>query len=166
MEENNKPETTEIKDISQYDDQSETDKEQNSDDPYRDMIFPSLVTRVKALMIDLVVILCIFSLASLIIDKFDQTPIFVRVLIFIFCIYLYEPLLITLYGGTIGHHLVKIGIRKVNHPEKKINLLQASVRFITKYIFGWLSFITVTFNRRKRAIHDMVSRSIVLYKSN
>jgi uncharacterized RDD family membrane protein YckC len=139
-------------------------QEENEKDLYEDTVFPNLLTRVKALMIDVIVILVIFSMASIIIGAIGEVPSWIRGLIFIFSLYLYEPILITLFGGTVGHHVLKVNIKKLKNPELKLNIFQASLRFITKYLLGWLSFLTITGNKRRRAIHDMTSGSIVLYK--
>jgi uncharacterized RDD family membrane protein YckC len=105
----------------------------------------------------------IFSIASILIDKIDEFPTWLRVAIFVFCLYIYDPLLIAQAGGTIGHHILGIRVKKVKQPEKNLNMLQASIRFITKLTLGWLSFLTVTGSKRKLAIHDMASGSIVVY---
>lgn len=139
-------------------------KEMLYDQLYGDTSFPSLLTRVKAVMIDFVVILMIFSIASVLIDEIGDIPTWIHVSIFVFCFYIYDPLLITLAGGTIGHHILGIRIKKVKKPQQNINLLQASIRLITKFTLGWLSFLTVTASKRKLAIHDMACGSIVLYK--
>jgi uncharacterized RDD family membrane protein YckC len=131
---------------------------------YGDTVFPSLLVRVKAVMIDFVIILMIFSIASILIDEIGDIPTWIRIAIFVFCFYMYDPLLIALAGGTIGHHILRIRIKNVKQPEQNINLLQASIRLITKITLGWLSFLTVTGSRRKLAIHDMACGSIVLYK--
>lgn len=136
----------------------------DEDDPYKGMIFPSLLTRVKALVIDAIVLLILFSLASILIDKFEHTPTYVRVFIFVFAFYIYEPLFVTLFGGTIGHHILGVNVKQINRPQQKINALQAIVRFLTKYLLGWISFLTLIGNKRKRGIHDLASGSIVLYK--
>ena len=115
-------------------------------------------------MVDVLIILIIFSTASVLMSSVEETPDWVRGLIFIFSIYLYEPIFITLFGGTIGHHLLKVSIRKVSAPNKKVNIFQASFRFLIKYLLGWISFLTITANQEKRAIHDIISGSIVLFK--
>lgn len=169
MEKENKPvDFFEQKDVLGQNTPTFNSNKQNAEteykDPYKDVIFPTLLTRVKALMIDVVVILGIFSIASLVIGEFDGAPNFVRGLIFVFSLYLYEPIFISIFGGTIGHNILKVKIRKINHQDKKLNIFQASLRFVTKYLLGWISFLTITANKRKRGIHDMTSGSIVLYK--
>jgi uncharacterized RDD family membrane protein YckC len=76
--------------------------------------------------------------------------------------YLYDPLLTAMSGGTLGHRLMKLTVRKFKKPASRISFGQAYVRFLTKGLFGWLSFITVTANKSKRAIHDLASGSSVL----
>lgn len=145
--------------------EKEFEKKSDEDDPFKGVIFPSLLARVKALVIDAIVLLILFSLASVLIDKFEQTPTYVRVFIFVFAFYIYEPLFVALFAGTIGHHVLGVNVKRINDPERKINALQAIVRFITKYLLGWISFLTLIGNKRKRAIHDLSSGSIVLFKS-
>lgn len=126
--------------------------------------FPSLLARIKAATIDAIIILIIFSLSFLLIDRLGDPPNWIRGMIFIFFIYLYEPIMVSFLGGTIGHQVVGLKIMRRDQWNKKLNLLQASSRFIVKYLLNWLSFITVTGSKNKSAIHDMVSGSIVLYK--
>jgi uncharacterized RDD family membrane protein YckC len=113
-------------------------------------------------VIDFIILI---SIASVLIEKQGNIPYLDTCRNFCLLLYIYEPLLIALAGGTIGHHILGVRIKKVKQSEKKINMLQASIRFITKITLGWLSFLTVTGSPRKRAIHDMASGSIVLFKS-
>ncbi len=136
----------------------------NAEYLYDNIIYPNLLTRVKALFVDFIVILIIFSITSLVIGKIGGAPNWVRGFILVFSLYLYEPVLISSFGGTVGHHLVKIRIKRMSNPDKKLNIFQASLRFIVKYLLGVISFLTITGNKKKRAIHDMASGSIVTYK--
>jgi len=56
-------------------------------------------------------------------------------------------------------------VRKHSDPGKKINLIQSYLRFIVKFLLGWISFITISFNEEKRAIHDFAGGTIMLDKS-
>lgn len=66
------------------------------------------------------------------------------------------------FGATIGNDKMKIRVRSVANPEKRINLFLAIIRFIFKILLGWLSFITFFTSSRNRAIHDIVSGSVVI----
>lgn len=142
----------------------EKDLELAEDHLYQDVIFPSLLVRVKALFVDLLIVLLIFSVTSVLMGKFNGIPDWLRGLIFVFSVYIYEPLFISLFGGTIGHNILGINIRKVDKPNEKVNIFQSAIRSIVKYSLGIISFLTVTSNDRMRSIHDQASGGIVLYK--
>lgn len=139
--------------------QSETDKFQTHYAGYR---LPSLLARVKALVVDSLILLAIFTITTLVIKALGEVPNMARGLILVFMFYLYDPLLTSFTGATLGHRFMKLTVRKYAHPERRISLGQAFARFLTKGLLGWLSFLTVTGNSRKRAIHDLASGSIVL----
>ena len=124
--------------------------------------FPSLVTRIKAVFIDIVIMLIVFTVTTLFIDKFGDIPNFVKGSIIIFMFYLYDPILTSFTGSTLGHKIMKLKVRRYKNPDKRISLAQALLRFITKGLLGWVSFLTVTSNKRKRAIHDIASGSIIM----
>jgi uncharacterized RDD family membrane protein YckC len=139
------------------------EKQDELESKYESTTFPSLVTRIKALFIDFVTMLTIFTATTLFIDSFGDIPSFVKGFILIFMIYLYDPILTSLTGSTLGHKVMKLKVRSYVKPEKNISFGRAFLRFFTKGFLGWISFLTVTGNKQKRAIHDLVSGSIVLY---
>jgi hypothetical protein len=77
---------------------------------------------------------------------------------------LYEPVLTT-FSATIGQRVMGIRVRNAKNPDKHINILQAYLRLIVKYLLGWLSFITIGFDERHRAIHDLAGESVVVRSS-
>jgi uncharacterized RDD family membrane protein YckC len=125
---------------------------------------PSLVVRIKAFFIDLLILLLVFATASIILDMISNVPSLAKGFIAIFMLYLYDPILTSFTGGTIGHKLMKLKIKQLRNPEKNISLLAAFLRFLIKTVLGWISFFTVTGNVNKRAIHDLASGSIILKK--
>jgi len=129
---------------------------------YDGVNFPNLVVRIKALFIDVLIMLMVFTVTTLLIDAFGEIPNFVRGFILIFMLYLYDPVLTSLTGSSLGHKVMKLKVRRYDNPENKISLGRAFLRFLVKGLLGWLSFLTVTGNKRKRAIHDLVSGSIIL----
>jgi uncharacterized RDD family membrane protein YckC len=138
------------------------DQQLHLEDKYDDTTFPTLVARIKALFIDILIMLAIFTAASLLIDSIGDVPGFARGFVLIFMLYLYDPLMTSLTGGTLGHKLMKLKVKRYNDPERNISMPRAFLRFIIKTALGWISFLTVTANKRKRAIHDSVSGSIML----
>jgi hypothetical protein len=129
---------------------------------YDKVIFPTLVSRIKAVFVDLLILLFTFAIVSLVIDAIGGTSDFVKGFILIFMVYLYDPVLTAFTGGTIGHKLIGLKIRKYKEPEKYISFGSALLRFLIKGSLGWISFLTVTSNEHKRAIHDQLSGSITL----
>jgi uncharacterized RDD family membrane protein YckC len=129
---------------------------------YDALAFPTLVTRIKALFIDLVFILVIFTATSLFVDNIIDLPGFIKGFIFIFMIYLYDPVLISFTGSTLGHKMMKLKVKDYGDPERNLTLPKALLRFLIKGLLGWISFLTVTSNSHKRAMHDLASGSIVL----
>jgi uncharacterized RDD family membrane protein YckC len=149
-----KPEVTEPDQL-QEDDISEID-------PFKDFEFPTLLQRVQALFIDTIIIVAVFFSTSYLIDFFGSAPNWIKATIIVFMLYLYEPVLVSTLGGTIGHRALKLRVKRYNNPEKKLIIIPALFRTFLKWLLGWLSFLTVTFNKRRRAIHDMGSGSIVI----
>lgn len=123
---------------------------------------PSLLARIKAVVIDLILLLIVFSATSVVTDMFGDVPTFVRGTIAVVMLVLYDPLLTAFTGGTIGHKLIGIRVKKYAALHENISFVNAVVRFTVKSGLGWLSFLTVTSSKDKRAIHDSLSGSIVL----
>lgn len=130
--------------------------------PGTEVEYPPLVKRIQALFVDSILILLLFSLSSVLLENGAAT--WLKVSIYVFAIFLYEPTLIAFTGNTIGQKLV--GIKVVRHTQKMQNLsiIKALLRVIVKFLLGWISFLSITFNSEKRGLHDLASGSIVRYK--
>lgn len=127
--------------------------------------YPGIVTRIQALFVDLIIMLLIFTLVAYVIDFAGGAPGWLRGTILFAMVILYDPLTLSLYGGTLGHYLMGIRVKRSSDVSKNILLPFAFFRFFFKTMLGWLSFLTVTANSRKRAIHDMISGSVVVKSS-
>ena len=79
---------------------------------------------------------------------------------------LYDPLFISIYGGTIGHSYSNINVKSEKEVTKNISFVMAVIRFLIKTSLGWISLLTVTSNSKKQALHDLVAKSIVLETKN
>jgi uncharacterized RDD family membrane protein YckC len=125
--------------------------------------YPRLIRRVQAVLIDGVIIpvLAIFVVMVVGSDGYAGSyAAFAAVL----AVFLLEPFLVTATGGTIGHHLR--GIRVLDSKTMSgLGILRATLRFIVKTIFGIFSLIVVLTSRKHQAIHDYLSRSIVVVKN-
>src|SRR5258707_8979987 len=73
---------------------------------------------------------------------------------------LYEPVLVSLTGGTLGHYFTNL--RVVDERDQgNVSFLKALARFALKSLLGWYSFIVIAATRRNQAMHDLLTRSTV-----
>jgi uncharacterized RDD family membrane protein YckC len=125
---------------------------------------PRLLERIKATLVDAMVIVLLMYLGSLILETLVVESGMVRGILF-GIIWLYEPIA-TSIGRTLGHQIMDIRVRKFlptpdgNPP--RINLFQAIVRFLVKVALGWVSLMFISGNKYRRAIHDYAGQSIVI----
>jgi uncharacterized RDD family membrane protein YckC len=125
-----------------------------------------LTDRVKAIVIDSIVIIGLMFAASEILAFFDDVSIYIKVIIFVFAFIIYEPLFVSMYGQTIGHSYSKIRVVKDDNSFKnKISFPIALVRYFIKAVLGWISLLTVSSNKKKQALHDLMVKSIVIRES-
>lgn len=79
-----------------------------------------------------------------------------------FClVFWYEPLF-TSRWCTFGQWVTGIRVRRNDDPDEQLSLGPAVLRFAVKAVLGALSFFTMPFTYRYRAIHDLVARSVVI----
>lgn len=123
--------------------------------------YPELKLRIQSTFIDTILVVVMMFVFASVLDKFENVPDWVRIFLFVLLFLIYEPLSMTL-GCTLGNYLNGIRVRKEEDPSKKINFLQALVRYPVKIFLGWISFLTIHSNPKKRAIHDMVSGSVMI----
>lgn len=127
--------------------------------PLQDL--PSLKERVQSSFIDGLLIISLMFITAQVLDSAGPVPDWARIVIFLALWVLYEPLATTL-GCTFGNCLMKIRVREHDLPAKRINFIQAFIRYIIKVFLGWLSFVTIHSNPEKRAIHDLAVGSIMV----
>lgn len=123
--------------------------------------YPLLTERIQSSFIDMIlIILAIFVFAG-ILDKFENVPDWVRVGLFVGLFVIYEPLCMVV-GCTLGNYLKRIRVRKYADTKKRINPFQSIVRYPIKMGLGWISFLTINSNLKRRALHDIISGSVMI----
>ena len=127
-----------------------------------EMKYGTLINRVKAAIVDFMVLMGLILAVSTIFSKFENVPDFVRVILFILIFILYDPIFTSTIGATIGHLILGLRIRRSNDEDRKIIFPIAIVRFILKALLGWISLLTISILKKKKAIHDLVAGSVVL----
>ena len=127
-----------------------------------DKKYANVSNRVKAVVIDGIVLFALMFIVTEIFVYFENVPNAFRIIAFISIFFLYDPILISRYGATIGHSYSKIAVKKEDDPVKNLPFHKAIIRFMLKAALGWISLLTVTGSRKRQAIHDSLVNSIVI----
>lgn len=118
--------------------------------------------RLRAVLLDVIVLVTFFYFGALIAHSVADTD-GTRRLVWggvILCIILYEPLLVAMTGGTLGHRLTNLRVVD-NKTNGNVGFPKAFVRAIIKDLLGWFSFVTMTVARRHQALHDIFTKTTV-----
>jgi hypothetical protein len=126
-----------------------------------EVTYPSLSDRVQSTFMDGIFIIIMMFLAGTIMDRYENVPDWIRIIVFVGLWAVYEPLCTTL-GGTIGNHFKSIRVRNIYNVKRRINIGQAFLRYVIKCLLGWLSFLTMHSNQEKRAMHDFAAGSVMI----
>ena len=127
--------------------------------------YATLNSRVKAAVIDGILLLITLYALSEILSQFEDIPNYIKVIFFMLLFFCYDPILTSQFGGTIGHSFSKIEVKRDTDPTKNINFFMALIRYLLKIGLGWISLISVMLSDKKIAIHDAVVKSVVIYET-
>ncbi len=119
----------------------------SSNDSYQP---PYLIDRLKAYFLDWVVLIILMIVIAQILELSSQSLPRVRILSLIGLFALYEPLMLTIFGGTLGHFVVGLRVRRNDDYSKNLFILAAFIRLLVKLTLGWISFYTVSGNTQKK----------------
>lgn len=119
--------------------------------------------RVKSVITDSVVMIGFIIGLTYFFDSFDVVSKQVKMIAFSFVFILYDPLFTSFFGGTLGHLANGIRVRRESNPDEKILIHSAVIRFIFKALLGWVSLLVISNSEKKKAIHDSVVGSVVVY---
>lgn len=124
--------------------------------------YGTLINRLKAILIDVLVVVGLCLIATAIFSRFGYVSDSVRMVVFIFIFLLYDPLFTSIFGATIGHLVIGLKIRRAKDITRKLIFPMALIRFIIKGTLGFVSLMTISTTKKNRAIHDLVAGSVVL----
>jgi uncharacterized RDD family membrane protein YckC len=125
--------------------------------------YASLLRRFQALVIDALIGAAAFIVVAFAPELLGLSPTATRSLLvlLIAATSLYEPVLVSLRGGTIGHY--RYGIRVVDAVSgHHLGLGRALLRLVLKLVLGGFSFLFMFVTRRAQSLHDLASRSVVI----
>ncbi len=123
--------------------------------------YPGIFDRVKASAIDSIVIVAFIGASSEILGTLDSAPNYYK-MICVILIFLYEPIMVSLFGASIGHRMCKLKVQNAKNS-KKISIIKAIIRFLMKMILGWISLFTISNNKERKTMHDMIVDSVVIF---
>jgi uncharacterized RDD family membrane protein YckC len=117
--------------------------------------------RIRAVVIDWIIIMLLLVTALFVAISVNSDRIG-RILGFTFVgiWLLYEPLLVSAAGSTIGHFRANLRVVD-NKTHGNISFVKAVVRVIIKGVLGIYSFITMATTFRHQALHDLLTQSTV-----
>lgn len=128
-------------------------------------VLPGISDRARAAVGDGFVMISLSILAMQIFSALDYSgsgEVQKWVAVFIFG--LYDPIFTSLFGATLGHMMMGIRVKRIYNRTRNISFPMAIVRFLLKFLLGWLSLITVSRRTNRQAIHDLTVQSIVVFK--
>jgi uncharacterized RDD family membrane protein YckC len=70
--------------------------------------------------------------------------------------------MVSCFGNTLGHYLLDVKVKRESDYKKNIPFFHAIFRFLIKFFLGWLSLLTITSSTKRQAIHDSVTKSVVI----
>jgi len=124
--------------------------------------YAELIDRIKATFTDMLVYVSLIFLIANIFESIENVSTSYRIIAFIGIFGLYEPLFLSLFGGTIGHYVNGLRVKRDNDLQNNINFPLAIIRYAIKIFLGGISLFTVSSNIKKKAIHDWIVKSIVV----
>jgi len=123
--------------------------------------YPSLSDRIQSIFIDQILIISLMFVSASILDKYENAPDWIRIVLFFGIWAIYEPISM-MFGCTLGNYAKRIRSRKFSDPTKRMSIFQSYLRYIIKIMLGWLSFLTINMNKEKRAIHDLAASTVMI----
>jgi uncharacterized RDD family membrane protein YckC len=118
--------------------------------------------RFNGLLVDVAILIASFAGVIILVTVVDLDLIAkVAIGLAVAGLILYDPVLVSGRGGTIGHYRLNMRVVDAN-TGARIGLLRAVLRSWIKAFFGVFAFFFMLVTRRHQALHDLASRSSVI----
>ena len=123
--------------------------------------YARFVRRFRGMVIDWIVILLVMF-GALLVASTVQADNVARVLgaVVVLTLILYEPILVSATGSTIGHYMANLRVVD-DRSHGNVSFLKAVARHVIKSVLGWYSFLIMAATRRNQALHDKFTSSTV-----
>ncbi len=125
------------------------------------VLFATLPRRIKAAIIDGVVLLTLMILSPLTISMLIGRDTGANAIAMYFPPFLLEPLLISFLGFTLGQYIFGIQVIRMD-TGGKCPLPASFLRYFAKTILGSFSMVYMLFSKKHQAIHDHLARTLVV----
>lgn len=135
-----------------------------SEDGNHEILFARFPRRLLALCVDVALFyagIVVVSIGAEIVPI--QTVWIILFGLLIVGVFLYEPLLVSITGGTIGHHALNLRVARDDN-QGNLRFFQAFIRMWLKGLLGIPSFFFMGLTRRHQALHDLATSSSVQVK--
>lgn len=119
--------------------------------------------RFRALLIDAAIALALFATLAVVAGTIFQENASARVALFIAAVVFfvgYEPIMVAVAEGTIGHHLANLRVTRAGHPDR-LPFWRALIRWVAKHPLGLFSFAFMFVTKRAQSLHDLAAGSAV-----
>lgn len=123
------------------------------------VLYAKIGPRMKAILIDAFVLMGAFLVAALVGANLAGAGAASFLVWFAFWV-LYDPLMVSRTGGTIGHHMQNLRVVS-DRTGRSPSLLVAFIRNVVKGLLGGVSLLTMAGSSRQKAIHDLIAGTTV-----
>ena len=125
---------------------------------------PGVSDRVRAAVTDSVVMIVLSVIASQLLNTTSNEMVVLRGVLLVFIFVLYDPILTAIAGGTLGHRIMGLRVKRQSDETKNIPIHSAVIRYLIKVFLGMVSLLIVSKKSNRHAIHDKAVKSVVVYK--
>ena len=123
------------------------------------VLYAKIWPRMKAILIDGFIVMGAFLAAALVGANLAGSGAVAFVVWVAFWI-LYDPLMVSRTGGTIGHHVQNLRVVS-DRTGRNPSLVVAFVRNVVKGVLGLVSLLAMAGSRRQKALHDLIAGTTV-----
>jgi uncharacterized RDD family membrane protein YckC len=128
-------------------------------------VYARLGPRLKAVVRDFVVYAAGLGVIVLCSSLMPPGPLLTGTIIGLFvALLLYEPVLVTWGGGTIGHRSLNLRVVRARDGGR-VGFIRALFRSSVKAVTGLLGFLAIELTRRHQGLHDLAAGTVVVPRS-
>jgi uncharacterized RDD family membrane protein YckC len=122
-------------------------------------LYAKIWPRMKAILVDGFVLMAAFLVAALVGANLPGSGGIAFLVWFAFWV-LYDPVMVSRTGGTIGHHVQNLRVvsDRTGGPP---SLVVAFIRNVVKGLLGFVSLLAMAGSSRQKALHDLVAGTTV-----